>query len=85
MICEFILWLLLTTVPSVSLCNCAASCERTNGLAGYWNLENSDTEWTPPADLEAFMAKAKEDGKALVYIVSISTLCYRTDCSTHII
>jgi sterol 3beta-glucosyltransferase len=38
-------------------------------ITGYWTLENSDTEWTPPADLERFMAKAKEDGKALVYIV----------------
>jgi sterol 3beta-glucosyltransferase len=39
-------------------------------ITGYWNLENSDTEWSPPAALERFMAKAKEDGKALVYIVS---------------
>ncbi|WRT68465.1 uncharacterized protein IL334_005441 [Kwoniella shivajii] len=37
-------------------------------ITGYWNLEDSDTDWSPPADLEDFMAKAKEDGKALVYI-----------------
>ncbi|KAL7422545.1 hypothetical protein Q5752_003193 [Cryptotrichosporon argae] len=37
-------------------------------ITGYWNLENSDTEWTPPDDLVAFMDKAKADGKALVYI-----------------
>ena len=39
-------------------------------ITGYWNLEDSDTEWTPPPGLSEFMAKAKEDGKALVYIVS---------------
>ncbi|KAK4687358.1 hypothetical protein P7C73_g2755, partial [Tremellales sp. Uapishka_1] len=37
-------------------------------ITGYWNLENSDTEWTPSPELEAFMEKAKADGKALVYI-----------------
>jgi len=39
-------------------------------ITGYWNLENSDMEWTPPTDLEEWMAKAKEDGKPIVYIVS---------------
>lgn len=37
-------------------------------ITGYWELENSDMEWTPPADLVAFMDRAKKDGKALVYI-----------------
>jgi hypothetical protein len=37
--------------------------------AGYWNLENSDKEWTPPKSLENFMEKARDDGKPLVYIV----------------
>jgi sterol 3beta-glucosyltransferase len=38
-------------------------------ITGYWNLADSDTDWSPPPELERFMAKAKEDGKALVYIV----------------
>nr|XP_031864085.1 uncharacterized protein CI109_000729 [Kwoniella shandongensis]KAA5531157.1 hypothetical protein CI109_000729 [Kwoniella shandongensis] len=37
-------------------------------ITGYWNLEDSDTEWSPPPELEAFMAKAKEDQRPLVYI-----------------
>lgn len=37
-------------------------------ITGYWNLENSDSEWIPPKDLEEWMAKAKEDGKPIVYI-----------------
>lgn len=37
-------------------------------ITGYWNLDNSDMDWSPPASLEAFMAKAKADGKPLVYI-----------------
>lgn len=37
-------------------------------ITGYWNLENSDMDWSPPPSLDAFMAKAKEDGKPLVYI-----------------
>lgn len=37
-------------------------------ITGYWNLENSDTEWSPPKDLEEFMAKARADKKPLVYI-----------------
>ena len=39
-------------------------------ITGYWNLEDSDTDWSPPKDLEDFIEKAKSDGKALVYIVS---------------
>ncbi len=38
-------------------------------ITGYWNLENSDTDWSPPDDMEEFMRKAKSDGKPLVYIV----------------
>lgn len=37
-------------------------------ITGYWVLEDSDTEWSPPQALEEFMAKAKSDGKPLVYI-----------------
>lgn len=37
-------------------------------ITGYWNLENSDMDWSPPASLEAFMTQAKEDGKPIVYI-----------------
>ncbi|ORY35482.1 hypothetical protein BCR39DRAFT_461494 [Naematelia encephala] len=37
-------------------------------ITGYWNLENSDMEWTPPQDLVDFMDKARADGKPLVYI-----------------
>ncbi|OCF57503.1 hypothetical protein L486_04961 [Kwoniella mangroviensis CBS 10435] len=37
-------------------------------ITGYWNLEDSDTDWSPSPDLDAFLNKAKEDGKALVYI-----------------
>ena len=43
-------------------------------ITGYWNLENSDSEWTPPKELDDFMAKAKADKKPLVYIVSFSPL-----------
>jgi sterol 3beta-glucosyltransferase len=39
-------------------------------ITGYWNLEDSDTDWSPPEGLDQFMKKAREDGKALVYIVS---------------
>jgi len=39
-------------------------------ITGYWNLEDSDTDWSPPEGLEQFMKKARDDGKALVYIVS---------------
>ncbi|BEI98763.1 hypothetical protein CcaverHIS631_0310620 [Cutaneotrichosporon cavernicola] len=37
-------------------------------ITGYWNLENSDMDWSPPASLDAFMAQARADGKPLVYI-----------------
>lgn len=37
-------------------------------ITGYWNLKNSDADWSPPKDLEEFMDKADADGKALVYI-----------------
>lgn len=37
-------------------------------ITGYWNLENSDMEWTAPDSLLEFMAKAKADNKAIVYI-----------------
>ncbi|KAK8854734.1 hypothetical protein IAR55_003473 [Kwoniella newhampshirensis] len=37
-------------------------------ITGYWNLEDSDSEWSPPAELEVFMAKAKADQRPLVYI-----------------
>ncbi|KAJ9123072.1 hypothetical protein QFC22_001261 [Naganishia vaughanmartiniae] len=37
-------------------------------ITGYWTLANSDSDWSPPDDLEEFMNKAQEDGKALVYI-----------------
>lgn len=37
-------------------------------ITGYWNLENSDMEWTPPDSLVEFMDKAKADGKPIVYI-----------------
>lgn len=37
-------------------------------ITGYWNLANSDNDWSPPDDLDEFMQKAKRDGKPLVYI-----------------
>ena len=37
-------------------------------ITGYWNLENSDAEWTPPQALDDFMKSARDDGKPLVYI-----------------
>jgi sterol 3beta-glucosyltransferase len=37
-------------------------------ITGYWNLENSDEDWSPPDSLVAFMDKAKADGRPLVYI-----------------
>lgn len=35
---------------------------------GYWFLDEGGKDWTPPADLVAFINKAREDGKKLVYI-----------------
>jgi sterol 3beta-glucosyltransferase len=36
-------------------------------VTGYWFLDESDT-YTPPADLLAFIEKARSDGKKLVYV-----------------
>lgn len=47
-------------------------------ITGYWNLANSDMEWTPPDSLQAFMDKAVADGKPLVYIVRRSS-CHPFD------
>jgi sterol 3beta-glucosyltransferase len=37
-------------------------------ITGYWTLENSDAEWSPPPALEKFMLQARVDNKPLVYI-----------------
>ncbi|WVQ82114.1 hypothetical protein IAT38_004242 [Cryptococcus sp. DSM 104549] len=37
-------------------------------ITGYWNLEDSDTDWSPSPELEAFMYRAKVDDRPLVYI-----------------
>lgn len=37
-------------------------------ITGYWNLANSDTDWSPPDDLQTFMDDAKANDKPLVYI-----------------
>ncbi len=37
-------------------------------ITGYWFLENSDSDWSPPKELDEFMAKARKEGKPLVYI-----------------
>ncbi|KAJ6559217.1 glycosyltransferase family 1 protein [Mycena vulgaris] len=38
-------------------------------ISGYWFLDNPDgANWTPPADLLEWMAKARKDGKPIVYI-----------------
>lgn len=37
-------------------------------ITGYWELENSDMDWSPPDDLLAFMQKAKDDKVPIVYI-----------------
>ncbi|KAJ6508847.1 glycosyltransferase family 1 protein [Mycena sanguinolenta] len=40
-----------------------------NTVSGYWFLDNPEgANWTPPADLMEWMAKARSDGKAIVYI-----------------
>jgi sterol 3beta-glucosyltransferase len=36
-------------------------------VTGYWFLDESDT-YEPPEDLSAFIAKARKDGKRLVYV-----------------
>lgn len=40
-------------------------------VTGYWNLEDSDRDWVPPAALEEFIVKANEKGRPIVYIVSL--------------
>ncbi|OXC68989.1 hypothetical protein AYX13_02600 [Cryptococcus neoformans] len=37
-------------------------------VTGYWNLEDSDRDWVPPAALEEFIVRANEKGRPLVYI-----------------
>ncbi|WVQ90440.1 hypothetical protein IAS59_004220 [Cryptococcus gattii] len=37
-------------------------------VTGYWNLEDSDRDWVPPAALEEFIVKANEKGRPIVYI-----------------
>lgn len=37
-------------------------------ISGYWFLDNPELNWTPPPTLIDFMAKARSDGKPLVYI-----------------
>ncbi|KAK5193828.1 Sterol 3-beta-glucosyltransferase [Exophiala xenobiotica] len=36
-------------------------------VTGYWFLDEAQ-DWSPPADLQAFIDKARNDGKKLVYI-----------------
>ncbi|TFK40571.1 glycosyltransferase family 1 protein [Crucibulum laeve] len=37
-------------------------------ISGYWFLDNPDLNWTPPQTLLDWMAKARKDGKPIVYI-----------------
>ncbi|KAH3674740.1 hypothetical protein WICPIJ_009472 [Wickerhamomyces pijperi] len=37
-------------------------------VTGYWFLDEGSGDYTPPEDLSAFMKKARDDGKKLVYI-----------------
>lgn len=37
-------------------------------VTGYWFLNEGGKDWTPPAELVAFIHKAREDGKKIVYI-----------------
>jgi len=37
-------------------------------ISGYWFLDNPELNWTPPRDLLDFIAKARADGRPLVYI-----------------
>lgn len=37
-------------------------------ISGYWFLDNPDHDWTPSEELTAWMKKAREDGKKIVYI-----------------
>lgn len=41
-------------------------------ITGYWFLETSDADWIPPPDLEEWIAKARLDGKAIVYLVNLA-------------
>ncbi|KAF8073827.1 glycosyltransferase family 1 protein, partial [Lyophyllum atratum] len=40
----------------------------TINISGYWFLDNPDLTWSPPQDLLDWMAKARNDGKPIVYI-----------------
>ncbi|KAF4617533.1 hypothetical protein D9613_005915 [Agrocybe pediades] len=37
-------------------------------ISGYWFLDNPELDWSPPQELVDWMAKAREDGKSIVYI-----------------
>lgn len=37
-------------------------------ISGYWFLDNPDLSWSPSPELLAWMAKARRDGKPIVYI-----------------
>lgn len=37
-------------------------------VTGYWFLDEGGQDWDPPEDLSAFIARARADGKKLVYI-----------------
>lgn len=41
---------------------------RTEDIQLSWFLDNPDLNWTPPASLVEWMANARKDGKAIVYI-----------------
>jgi sterol 3beta-glucosyltransferase len=36
-------------------------------VTGYWFLDQT-SDWTPPSDLTAFIKKARDDGKKIVYV-----------------
>ncbi|KAG8993485.1 hypothetical protein FRB94_010728 [Tulasnella sp. JGI-2019a] len=40
----------------------------TTMITGYWFLDNSDSDWSPPDSLIAFIDKARADQKPLVYV-----------------
>jgi len=37
-------------------------------ISGYWFLDNPDLDWVAPPELLAWMQKARDDGKPIVYI-----------------
>lgn len=37
-------------------------------VTGYWFLNEGGADWTPPADLVAFIEKARKDDKKIVYV-----------------